>query len=33
MKEIIDEIGHGFLTQEALDALSKHLIEMYHKSD
>jgi hypothetical protein len=33
MKEIIDEIGHGFMNQEALDALAKHLIEMYHKSD
>jgi len=32
-KEIIDEVGEGLLPQETVDALSKLLIDMYHKSD
>ena len=33
MKDIIDEIGSGFLTGEVIDLLSKLLLDMYHKSD
>jgi hypothetical protein len=33
MKDVIDEAGPGFLSQEALDSLSKHIMEMYGKSD
>lgn len=33
VKEIIDEVGAGFLGQDIVDALSKQFIDMYHKSD
>ena len=33
VKEILDEIGAGFLSKEAVDGLAKQLIDMYHKSD
>ena len=33
MKEIIDEVGPGFMNQEAVDALTKHIFDMYQKSD
>lgn len=33
VKEIIDEVGTGFLNQETVDALTQKLVDMYHKSD
>ena len=33
VKEIVDEVGSGFLNQDAVNAISKQLIDMYHKSD
>jgi len=32
MKEIIDEVGAGFLDQTTVDALYKQLVDMYYKS-
>lgn len=32
IKEIIDEVGSGFLNQETVDALYNQLIDMYYKS-
>jgi hypothetical protein len=33
IKEVIDEVGAGFLTQETIDALYKQLVDMYYKSN
>jgi hypothetical protein len=33
MKDIIDEVGPGFLNQQTVDALTVQLIEMYNQSD
>lgn len=33
IKEVIDEVGAGFLTQETVDALYKQLVDMYYKSN
>lgn len=32
-KEIIDEVGEGLLTQDAINGMAKHLIDLYNKSD
>lgn len=33
IKDIIDEVGQGFLTQETVGAIYKQLVEQYHKSN
>lgn len=33
MKDIIDEVGAGFINQTTVDALTIQLIEMYTQSD
>jgi len=32
VKEIVDEVGHGLLTQESVDGLYQQLVDMYYKS-
>lgn len=33
MKEIIDEAGQGLLSQDVVNAISVHILEMYKSSD
>lgn len=33
MKDLIDEVGHGFLDQATIDNLSTFIVELYSKSD
>lgn len=33
VKEIIDEVGNGFLNQDTINALYKQIVEQYYKSN